>query len=208
MKKMLRKKMWIIAAIVLAVGLLGMYLPIVSNHDQILTGLVYECDESGNILSKNPVDSITVEVDANRQSFALNGEQTLKGIVKFSQYMKKGEAGKVNVVNDVNFELESRYARCVSDYSLIPSEIVYYRAAEKDLDQYLSCSDIFYEDDSAYSGIRVFPGEVPIQREMKYSEDFDKMIWTDYHNQFVYICAKGEVNTEAMLGYFAQIKAQ
>ena len=211
MKNLNRKKIWIAAAVMFAVVLIGLYLPFHSDHEKTLTGYVYQCNEEGKIISMIPVDEVTVKVDVDRQQFLLKDTTTLKGSVEFSNYIKTANEGGPLPVEDVSFAVESQYVRCLGDTTTIVSEVEY-RAIEKEerSGSYRSCSDIFYEDEDAYYTTIVFrnPDMIPIYREMFYSKDFDKLMWTDYHNQYVYICSEEAVSSDQMLGYFPEAKVQ
>ncbi len=211
MKKVLKKKTWITVAVLVAALLAALYVPIRSNYEQTLNALVFKCDENGMIIDEMPVEEITVQVDVNRHKFLLNNRKTLGGEIEFSAYFKAKQPGKIERTENVGFVLETRYAKQLADNQAKVNAPVegadQGRALETATESkdYLICSNIYYEDNEAYfTGIAYkYPDQIPVQREMKYSENFDKMIWTDYHNGYVYLCAAEEVDAAALLAYFA-----
>lgn len=210
MKKILKKKTWIATAILVAALVAALYVPIRSNYKQTLNALVFKCDENGNIIDEMPVEEITVQVDVNRHKFLLNNRKTLGGEIEFSAYFKAKQTGKVERMENVGFVLENRYAKPLADNQAkinVPIEGADQGRALENVNEskdYLICGNIYYEDNEAYStGIAYqYPDQIPVQREMKYSENFDKMIWTDYHNGYVYLCAAEKVDAAALLAYF------
>ncbi len=207
MKKGLKKKIWIAAAVLVAALMAALYVPIRSNYEQTLNALVFKCDENGEILDEVPVEEITVQVDANRHKFLLSERQTVSGSVEFSAYYKAKNGREENVV----FVLESRYAKPLAeneDMAKAPIEGDDQTRSEEmksESGEYLICNQIYYQDNNAYEfGVAYKdPADIPIYREMKYSEEFDKLIWTDYENGYVYLCAAEEVDVAALLAYFA-----
>lgn len=216
MKKVFKNKVWIAAAVILAVVLIGLYLPLPSNHEQTLKGFIYQCNEDGKVISMIPVDEVAVEVDVNRHQFLLNDATTLKGRIEFSNYIKKANDGGPLPVENVAFVLESRYGGSLADNQQSEFDSIegvdQDRAMEKKEEsaKHLTCSDIYYEDDEAYyTGISYAdPSDMPIYREMRYSKNFDRLMWIDYHNQYVYICADEEASSDVMLGYFTEAKVK
>ncbi len=216
MKKIGKNKLWIVAVAMVAVVLIGLYLPLPSNHEQTLKGFIYQCNEDGKIISMIPADEITVEVDVNRHQYLLNDAKTLEGRIEFSNYIKTANDGGPLPVENVAFVLESRYGGKLADNQQSKFDSVegvdQDRALERE-DQsgkFLTCSDIYYEDNEAYyTGISYKnPDDIPIHREMMYSEDFDRLMWIDYHNQYVYICAEKAESSDVMLGYFPEARVE
>ena len=211
MKKIFKNKLWIAAVAMVAVVLIGLYVPLPSDYEKTLTGFIYQCNEEGKVINMIPVDEITVEVDVNRQQYLLNGSKTLKGRIEFSNYIKTANDGGPLQVEDVAFAVESQYVRCYGD-TLVAGESVEYRAIEKvDADdRYRSCTDMFYEDEDAYYTTVVYENQedIPIYREMFYSKNFDRLMWVDYHNQYVYICAEEAESSDDMLGYFPEARIE
>ena len=211
MKKIGKNKLWIVAVAMVVVVLIGLYVPLPSNHEQTLKGFIYQCNEDGKVTSMIPVDEIAVEVDVNRQQYLLNDSKTLEGRIVFSNYIKTANDGGPLPVEDVAFAVESQYVRCYGE-ALAVGESVEYRAIEKvsEGDRYRSCTDMFYEDEDAYYTTIVYEKqeEMPIYREMRYSKNFDRLMWIDYHNQYVYICAEKAESSDVMLGYFPEARVE
>lgn len=210
MKKVLKKKSWIAAAVIAAVVLAALYLPIRSGYDQTLNAQVFRCDENGKIIETEPLEEITVKIDVNRHKFLLSDRQTISGDVEFSAYFKTGKEGETSRTENVGFVLEMRYAKALAEnqsQAVVPVEGADQdRALENksETKEYLTCSNIYYEDNEGYTTAIAYedPDDIPIQREMKYSENFDKMIWTDYQNGFLYVCATDKIDMDMLQAYF------
>ena len=206
MKKIFKKKSWIAVVAVVAIVLIGMYFPFRSSYKETLQALVFKCDENGMVVEDMVMDEITIKVDANRHKVLLSDRQTISGRVEFSAYYKAETSREENVT----FVLESRYAKPLADNQNIAKAPIegddQTRAEEtkSESGKYLICSNIYYEDNGAYEVGLAYrePAHIPIQQEMKYTENFDKMIWTDYENGYVYVCAMDKVDVAAVRTYF------
>ena len=206
MKKIFKKKSWIAVVAVVAIILTGMYFPFRSNYEQTLQALVFKCDENGVVVEDMAIDEITIKVDTNRHKFLLSDRQTVNGRLEFSAYYKEETRREENVA----FVLESRYSKPLADNQNVAKAPIegddQTRAEEtkSESGKYLICNQIYYEDNNAYEYGLAYrePEHIPIYREMIYSEEFDQMIWTDYENGYVYVCAVDKVDVASVRVYF------
>ncbi len=206
MKKIFKKKSWIAVVAVVAIILMGLYFPFRSNYEQTLQALVFKCDENGVVVEDMAIDEITIKVDANRHKVLLSDRQTISGRVEFSAYYKAETSREEHVA----FVLESRYSKPLAeneDSAIVSIEGDDQTRAEElksESGKYLICNQIYYEDNNVYEyGVAYKdPADIPIYREMIYSEEFDRMIWTDYENGYVYVCAMDKVDVAAVRTYF------